>query len=166
MSGEERRGTVNHSIVVEAPVERAFDTFVREFGSFKPAEHNLLGVDIAETVFEPRVGGWLFDRGIDGSECRWARVLAYDRPNRVLLSWNINARWQVETDPAKTSEWEARFIAETPSRTRVEIEHRHLERHGEGWEGVRGGVDGERGWPLYLRRYADVVSGRSPAGAA
>jgi uncharacterized protein YndB with AHSA1/START domain len=140
--------------VVHASLERAFKVFTQDFGRFKPREHNLLGVEIAETVFEPRVGGHLFDRGVDGSECRWARVLAYEPPHRVVISWDIDARWQIETDPARTSEVEVRFVSETPERTRVELEHRHLDRHGDGWESVRDGVDGDRGWPLYLQRYA------------
>jgi hypothetical protein len=73
---------IRTSIVVEAPIERAFKVFTEDFGRFKPREHNLLGVEIAETVFEPQVGGYLLDRGVDGSECRWARVLAYEPPHR------------------------------------------------------------------------------------
>ena len=149
--------SVHASIVVDAPIERAFQVFTQDFGRFKPAEHNMLGVEIAETVFEPRVGGHLYDRGVDGSECRWARVLAYEPPHRVVLSWDVSPQWQVEADPAKTSEWEVRFVAETSQRTRVEIEHRNLDRHGGGWEGVRDGVGGDQGWPLYLSRYAAVV---------
>jgi uncharacterized protein YndB with AHSA1/START domain len=149
--------SVKNSIVVEAPIARAFEVFTRDFGRFKPPEHNLLRVQIAKTVFEPRVGGFLYDLGVDGSECRWARVLAYEPPNRVLLTWNISPQWQVETDPERVSEWEVRFTAETPQRTRVEIEHRKLERHGDGWESVRDGVTGDRGWPLYLKRYADLM---------
>jgi uncharacterized protein YndB with AHSA1/START domain len=149
--------SVKTAIVVDAPIARAFKVFTEDFGRFKPREHNLLGVPIAETVFEPRVGGYLYDRGIDGSECRWARVLVYEPPNRMLLTWNISPRWQIETDPDKVSEWEVRFSAETAQRTRVEIEHRKLDRHGEGWEGERDGVAGDQGWPLYLRRYADLL---------
>jgi uncharacterized protein YndB with AHSA1/START domain len=158
MNSQPAETSVKRSIVVEAPIERAFEVFTKRFDSIKPAEHNLLAVKIAETVFEPRVGGYLYDRGVDGSECRWARVLAYEPPHRVLLSWNISPRWQIETDPDKASEWEVRFTAETPRRTRVEIEHRKLERHGEGWESVRDGVAGDQGWPLYLRRYADLLA--------
>jgi uncharacterized protein YndB with AHSA1/START domain len=150
--------TVRVSIVVEAPIARAFKVFTEDFGRFKPPEHNLLKVAIAETVFEPKVGGFLYDRGVDGSVCRWARVLAYEPPNRVLLSWNISPQWQLEEDQMKTSEWEVRFIAETPQHTRVEIEHRHLDRHGEGWQGVREGVSADQGWPLYLRRYAERMA--------
>ena len=158
MSTDAADTVVTQSIVVHAPIERAFEVFTRAFGSFKPREHNMLAVPIAETVFEPRVGGNIYDRGIDGSECRWARVLAYEPPNRVLLSWDISPRWQIETDPDKTSEWEVRFIAEAPNRTRVELEHRHLERHGEGWESVRGGVEGDQGWLLYLRRFVELIA--------
>jgi len=149
---------IKRSVVVDAPIEHAFEIFTKRFGSFKPVEHNLLAVKIAETVFEPRVGGYLYDRGVDGSECRWARVLAYEPPYRVLLSWNISPRWQIETDPDKASEWEVRFIAETPERTRVEIEHRKFERHGEGWESLRDGVGGDQGWPLYLQRYSESLA--------
>ena len=144
-------------MTVDAPIERAFAVFTEDFGSFKPREHNLLGVPIAETVFEPRAGGRLFDRGVDGSECQWARVLAYEPPDRVVISWDISPRWQVETDFEKTSEVEVRFVAEGSDRTRVELEHRNLDRHLEGWQAVRDGVDSDTGWPLYLRSYADLL---------
>ena len=159
MSTEAAETSIRTSIVVEAPIERAFAVFTEDFGSFKPPEHNMLGVEIAETVFEPRVGGSVYDRGVDGSECRWARVLAYEPPSRVLLSWDISPHWQIETDLEKTSEVEVRFIAETPQRTRVELEHRDRQRHGDGWEGVREGVRGNEGWPLYLERFAALVNG-------
>ena len=145
--------SIRHEVTVDAPIERAFAVFTEDFGRFKPREHNMLAVDIAETVFEPRTGGRLFDRGVDGSECHWARVLVYEPPDRVVISWDISPYWQVETDPAKTSEVEIKFIAEGPDRTRVELEHRHLDRHGPGWESVHDGVAHDEGWPLYLARY-------------
>ena len=138
-------------------MERAFALFTERFDRVKPREHNLLAVDIEETVFEPRVGGHIYDRGADGSECRWATVLAYDPPERVVFSWNIGPTWQLETDAARASEVEVRFVAEGADSTRVVLEHRHFERHGDGWESVRHGVDDPAGWPLYLRRYADAV---------
>jgi uncharacterized protein YndB with AHSA1/START domain len=145
---------VRKQVVVEAPIDRAFMVFTERFGDFKPLEHNLLGAPITETVFEPRVGGNIYDRAEDGSECRWARILAYDPPDLVVFSWDISPRWQLETDPELTSEVEVRFFAETPRRTRVELEHRHIDRHGPGWQTVREGVDEGEGWPLYLARYA------------
>ena len=158
MTTDAHATSVQHQIVVDAPRERAFSVFTEEFGSFKPREHNLLGAEIAETVFEPRAGGRLYDRGVDGSECDWARVLVYEPPDRIVISWDINPRWQIETDLEKTSEVEVRFVAESPERTRVELEHRHLDRHGDGWQGLAEGVRGDGGWPLYLQRFAAAAS--------
>ena len=149
--------SIRHQVTVDAPIERAFAVFTQDFGRFKPRDHNLLSVDIAETVFEPRVGGRLFDRGVDGSECHWARVLAFEPPDRVVLSWDISPQWQTEDDPEKTSEVEVRFVAEDSGRTRVELEHRHLDRHLDGWQALREAVDSGDGWPLYLRRYAELL---------
>ena len=151
--------SVRAQIVVAAPIQRAFRVFTEQFDRIKPREHNMLGVAIAETVFEPRVGGHVYDRGVDGSECRWARVLTYEPPHRVVISWDISPRWQIETDIERTSEVEIRFISESPERTRVELEHRNLDRHGEGWEAARDGVASESGWPLYLQRFGDLIEG-------
>jgi uncharacterized protein YndB with AHSA1/START domain len=150
--------TVRHEVVVDVPIERAFSVFTRDFGKFKPLEHTLLDVPVAETVFELHVGGTVYDKGIDGSECHFARVLVYEPPNRVVISWDISPQWNIETDHAKSSEVEVRFTAEAPDRTRVELEHRNLERHGDGWDSLRDGVDGEDGWPLYLRRYVAFLA--------
>jgi uncharacterized protein YndB with AHSA1/START domain len=149
---------VRLQIVVEAPIERAFTVFTERFGDFKPPEHNLLRVAIAETVFEPKVGGHIYDRGVDGSECRWARILVFEPPDRVVFSWDISPQWQIETEPDNTSEVEVTFIAITPQRTRVELEHRNLDRHGPGWQAVSDGVAHDEGWPLYLTRYAALVT--------
>jgi uncharacterized protein YndB with AHSA1/START domain len=149
---------IQKSIVVNTGIERAFALFVDQFDAIKPREHNLLPVPIAETVFEPRVGGHVYDVGVDGSRCEWSRVLAYEPPSRLVISWDIGPTWQLEPDPAKASEVEVRFIAESDDRTRVELEHRHLDRHGEGWQAVADGVDGDAGWPLYLSRYGDLAA--------
>lgn len=149
---------VRKEIVVQAPIERAFEVFTDRFGDFKPPEHNLLGAPIAETTFEPRVGGHIYDRAEDGTECRWARILTYEPPTRVVFSWDIGPTWQLESDPANASEVEVRFVADGPDRTRVELEHRHIDRHGPGWEGLYEGIDGDDGWPLYLDRFAALLS--------
>ena len=152
--------SVRQTITVDAPIERAFSVFTDGIGEWFPAEYNLLDADIAERVFEPRVGGSIRDRGTDGSECRWGRVLAYEPPDRVVFSWDITPQWQIETDPARTSEVEVRFTAEGDGRTRVELEHRNLDRHGDGWEQSRDSVAGDGGWPGCLRRFAEHVEGR------
>ncbi len=158
MSTQAQATSIRTEIVVEAPVERAFRVFTEQMDRIKPREHNMLAVDIEETVFEPRAGGRIYDRGVDGSECEWASVLAFEPPDRVVFSWNIDPRWQVEPDTARRSEVEVRFIAGDVGRTRVELEHRHLDRHGDGWEGMRDGVAAPDGWPLYLGRYADLMA--------
>ncbi len=149
---------VHESIVVEAPVERAFTVFTRDMGDWWAPDQHILQGELAGMVFEPRAGGRIYDRGVDGSECQWGRVLAYEPPHRVVFSWDISTDWQIETDPAKTSEVEVRFVAESPGRTRVELEHRNLERHGEAWQGMRAAVSSEDGWRKGLGRFAEHVA--------
>jgi len=146
---------VRTEVVVEAPVERAFSVFTEGIGSWWRPDHHLLEGELAEMVFEPRVGGHVFDRGADGSECRWARVLVYEPPRRVVISWDINTQWQLETDHERTSEVEVRFVPEGANRTRVTLEHRNLDRHGEGWEGMRDAVGSPQGWSEGLRGFAE-----------
>ena len=150
--------SVRNAIVVQAPIEQAFRVFTEEFDRVKPREHNLLGVEIAETVMERRAGGRVYDRGVDGSECQWARVLAFEPPDRLVFSWEISPQWQLESELEKTSEVEIRFIAESPERTRVELEHRNLDRHGEGWQSARDAIGGDGGWPLYLQRFGALIA--------
>jgi uncharacterized protein YndB with AHSA1/START domain len=157
MTAQMHDTSVRAQIVVHVPIEHAFAVFT-ESSSWKPPEQNLLAVDIAESLFEAREGGYIYDRGVDGSECRWARVLVYEPPERVVFAWLITPQWQVASDVSRASEVEVQFMAEAPERTRVEIEHRHLERHGEGWEGLRDAVGAPGGWPLYLQRLAEQLA--------
>ena len=158
MSTQAASTSVQASIVVDASIDRAFSFFTEGIGSWFPAEYNLLDTKIAKRVFEPRVGGRVYDIGTDGSECHWARVLAYEPPARVVISWDISPQWQIETDPERTSEVEVRFTSETPDRTRVELEHRNLDRHGEGWEQMREAVDSPGGWGQGLKRFAEAAA--------
>jgi uncharacterized protein YndB with AHSA1/START domain len=158
MNAQAEATSVRRSITVEAPVDRAFEVFTADIGSWWPPEHHVLGEDLAEMVFEPRVGGALIDRGVNGAECRWGRVLAYEPPERVVFSWDIALDWSIATDPARTSEVEVRFVDEGDGRTRVELEHRKLENHGEGWEGMRDAVSAPDGWDLGLGRFAEHIA--------
>src|SRR2546421_3337337 len=117
MTTQAEQTSIRTEVLVEAPIERAFRVFTKQFDKIKPREHNMLGVDIAESVFEPRAGGRVYDQGVDGTECQWGRVLAYEPPARIVFSWDIGPTWQIETDPAKSSEVEVRFVYNGPERT-------------------------------------------------
>lgn len=149
---------VTTATTVEVPRERAFEFFTAEIEAWWNADHHIIEAKLARMVFEPRVGGHIYDVGVDGSECRWARVLAYEPPERVVFSWDISPAWVLEPDPEKTSEVEVRFLEEGPGRTRVELEHRHLDRHGEGWERVRDGVGSPEGWTRGLGEFAAAIA--------
>jgi uncharacterized protein YndB with AHSA1/START domain len=140
--------SVHTAVVVEVPIERAFAVFTEGIDTWWNPDHHLLADNFDHMVFEPRVGGNIYDVGKDGTECRWARVLAYEPPSRLVFSWDISTRWELETDLEKTSEVEVRFTAEAPRRTLVELEHRNIDRHGEGWEGMRDAVGSPNGWSL------------------
>lgn len=159
MADTTQREAVELEITVEVSAERAFRVFTEQFDQVKPREHNLLAPEkIAETVFETWVGGHVYDRGVDGSVCRWARVLAFEPPRRFVISGDISPTWELVSDPSQASEVEVTFVPEGAERTRVELVHRHLERHGEGWQAVRDGVAAEGGWPLYLARYQAALA--------
>jgi uncharacterized protein YndB with AHSA1/START domain len=149
---------VRMTIEVDVSIERAFEVFTTKFDRIKPREHNLLGEEIAETVLEPRAGGRLYDRGVSGATCHWGRVLDVTPPHRLLLAWDISLQWQVETDHSRSSEVEVRFMAIGDRRTRVELEHRHLDRHGEGWQGMAAAVGGDGGWPLYVNNFVALLT--------
>lgn len=158
MSTETVETSIRESLSVDAPRERAFSVFTEGLDSWFPREYNLLAVEIEERTFEPHEGGRIYDRGTDGSECVWGKVLAYDPPKRVVFVWAITPHWQIADDNAKVSEVEVRFTAESPERTLVELEHRHLERHGEGWEQLRESLTAEGGWAWCLQRFGERVT--------
>jgi uncharacterized protein YndB with AHSA1/START domain len=146
--------TVSTSTVVAASPERAFSVFTDGIGTWWDPSHHILEGELAEMVFEPSVGGWVYDRGVDGSECRWGQVIVYEPPRHVAFLWLINTSWQLETDPTKASEVHVTFEAHGDGRTLVTLEHRHLDRHGEGWEAMREAV--RSGWRL--TRFAEVAA--------
>jgi uncharacterized protein YndB with AHSA1/START domain len=150
---------VSTSIVVDAPADRAFTIFTEDMGSWWPPEHHILEAPLSHMVFETEEGGDIYDVGTDGSECRWGRVLAYQPPHRVVFSWNVSLQWKLETDLARASEVELRFVPEGAEKTRVELEHRHLDRHGDGWEGMRDAVSSSGGWDMGLQRFARRLRG-------
>ena len=149
--------TVTTSIVVDVPIEHAFEVFTVGMATWWPETHHILDGELKEMVFETRAGGRIRDIATDGSECAWSRVLVYEPPTRVVFSWDISLRWQVETDPERCSEVEVRFAAQDDASTLVELEHRHIDRHGEGWERMRDAVGSPGGWSL--ERFAAAAQG-------
>jgi uncharacterized protein YndB with AHSA1/START domain len=151
---------VRKAITVQAPVERAFQVFTEGFDTWWPRSHHIGQSPLAEEVLELKVGGRCYGRSVDGSECDWGSVLVLEPPHRLVLAWRINLQWQFEPDPDKASEVEVRFTPLGDGSTRVELEHRHLERHGEGFEAIGKAVDAPNGWSGILEQYAAKVEGR------
>jgi uncharacterized protein YndB with AHSA1/START domain len=148
---------VHRSIVVDAPPERAFAVFTERMTAWWPLQTHTIGSKpAAEAVIEPREGGRWFERSDDGAECEWGRVLAWDPPDRVLLSWEITCDWRHDADVH--TEVDVRFRAQDDGRTRVELEHRGLEAYAERAEEMRGIFDSDGGWRGLLGRFADAAA--------
>lgn len=158
MTTQSAATSVRTSVVVEAPIDHAFSVFTDGIDSWWNREHTIGGEPLAEMVLEPRVGGRAYGIGTQGGESDWGRVLAYEPPTRVVISWDISLAWVREPDPEKASEVEVRFSEKGPGRTLVELEHRHLGRHGDGWEAMRDSVGSQGGWPSGLRDYAAAAA--------
>jgi uncharacterized protein YndB with AHSA1/START domain len=156
--------SIRMEIDVAVPIADAFRIFTQRFDAIKPREHNMLSVDIAETILEPWPGGRLVDIGIDGTTCQWGRVLSVDAPVRIVFAWDISPYWQIETDSSHSSEVEVTFTDVDAATTRVVLEHRHLDRHGEGWQGAREAVVGDEGWPRYITAFTALAEGESHRG--
>jgi uncharacterized protein YndB with AHSA1/START domain len=145
------------TVTVGVPVERAFRVFTDSFNTWWPAQYHIGRAEIAEAVLEPREGGRWYERGVDGSECDWGRVLAWEPPHRLVVTWQINGQWQYDPDPEHASEIEVRFIADSPEQTKVELEHRLLERLVAG-QALREGIIGGGGWGAILELFAKAAA--------
>ena len=149
---------IRKSVTVACSREHAFKTSTEAFDSWWPRAHHIGQGDLAEAVLEPKPGGRWYERTVDGAECDWGEVLVWEPPARVVLSWRIDGDWRIDPDPAHASEIEVRFIEEGPRRTRVELEHRAFERHGETGAKVRDGVSGDGGHGALLELFAEKAA--------
>lgn len=148
------------TVTVALPVERAFAFFTESFGAWWPAAYHIGEADMADAVLEPYVGGRWFERGVDGTECDWGRVLVWEPPHRLVVTWQISGHWKFDADPDRASEIEVRFVAEGPDRTRVDLEHRHLDRLVEG-EAMRTVIEQSGGgWSTVLQQFATAAESR------
>jgi uncharacterized protein YndB with AHSA1/START domain len=155
------------TLTIDAPVEQVFRTFTDGFGSWWPAEYHIghaeyhIGhADMATAILEPRQGGRWYEQGTDGSECDWGRVLAWEPPHRLVVTWQINGHWQYDPEPEHASEIEVRFSADGPEQTTVSLEHRHLERLVDG-QALRDGITGGGGWSSLLELLAKAATNQT-----
>jgi uncharacterized protein YndB with AHSA1/START domain len=145
---------VKRIVRVGVHIEKAFQVFTEGMGKWWPATHHIGGVPFKDILIDPHVGGRWYEISADGAECIWGSVLAWEPPYRVVLSWHLQPDWSFNRDMARASEVALRFVSEGPESTRVEFEHRHLERHGAGWEKMCEQVGSAGGWPVILESYA------------
>jgi uncharacterized protein YndB with AHSA1/START domain len=145
--------SVRKSIVVNAPIAHAFKVFTEGFNTWWPRTHHIGKVEPYTAIVEPREGGRWFERGADGSECDWGRVLAFSPPTRVAVSWHLNASYAYDPDPTRASRVEVTFHDEGNGKTRVELIHSDLDRHGAGWEKIRESVGSPGGWGGILEAF-------------
>jgi len=150
--------SVRKSVVVNAPIAHAFKVFTERFDSWWPRTHHIGKVEPYTAILEPREGGRWFERGADGSECEWGRVLVYAPPKQVTVSWHLGPTYEYDPDPAKASRVEVNFHDEGNGKTRVELVHSGLERHGEGWEKLRDSVGSHGGWLGIMDNYAAAAA--------
>ncbi len=149
--------TVRKTVQVNAPQAHTFAVFTEHLSDWWPLENYHIGTQMAQVaIIEPGVGGRWFERADDGSECDWGRVLVWEPPHRIVLSWDINADWKY--DPELGTEVEVRFIAESSDTTRVELEHRKLERYEAKTETMRATFDSEGGWAGLLQLFAQAAT--------
>jgi len=145
---------VRKSVTVKAPVARAFEVFTAGFDTWWPRTHHIGKSPLQTSVVETRLGGRCYGKCVDGTECDWGQVLTWDPPNRLVIAWQITHEWGYEPDLAKSSEVEVRFTPEGDGSTRVDLEHRHFDRHGAGGATMKISVDSPNGWGGLLQLYA------------
>lgn len=158
MSTQVRPAPVRKSIFVNAPQGHAFEVFTSGMGRWWPRSHKLTDVELERQIIEPGQGGRWYQLNVDGSECEVGKVAAWDPPARLVLIWQLNAEWTF--DPDLETEVDVRFTPEG-SGTRVDLEHRHLERLGESAERLREGIDSSGGWSGLLALYAAEAASRA-----
>jgi len=148
---------VTHSVLVPLEADEAFALFTDRFSDWWPKDsHHIADADAADVFLEPREGGRWYERSEDGQECDWGRVLEVDRPNRILLAWQLTPQFDFDPDPANGTEVEVTFDAEENG-TRVTLEHRGFEVHGEAGAAMRESVGGEGGWATLMELYKNAA---------
>jgi uncharacterized protein YndB with AHSA1/START domain len=148
---------IGGTVTVNVNVERAFRVFAETFNTWWPHQYHIGQAEVAEVILEPRVGGRWYERGVDGSECDWGRVLAWEPPHRLVFTWQISGEWQFDPDPQHASEIEVRFTPDGPEQTTVNVEHRDLNKLVAG-QAIHDTIRSGGGWPALLDSYAKAVA--------
>src|SRR5215469_2494321 len=157
MSGVTDPNSVRKTMNVQAPPAVAWRVFTEQMKTWWPlAVYKIGKANAIDAIIEPRVGGRWYERGDDGTKCNWGSVLVWEPPSRLVLSWDIGADWQY--DPDLKTEIEIRFIAEGSNATRVELEHRKLDRYGARRDEMRTIFDTTGDWGRLLGAFAQVAA--------
>jgi uncharacterized protein YndB with AHSA1/START domain/uncharacterized damage-inducible protein DinB len=159
----EQAATVRRTVTVRAGIERAFDVFTAGFDTWWPRGHHIGKKPMVKAVIEPKTGGRCYGREADGTECQWGTVTAWEPPHRLVIAWQVNPNWQFDPDLSHASEVEVLFTPETGGTTRVDLEHRHFERHGGEFDNMRTGVGGPGGWGGLLQMFGRTANVYHPA---
>lgn len=147
-------------VTVAVSIEQAFELFTASFDTWWPHEFHIGAVEVELVILEPGESGRWYERGVDGSECDWGRVLIRTPPHRLVFTWQVNGAWQFDPDPTHASEIDVRFRADGPEQTVVEVEHREFERLAGGHD-VNDAIRGGGGWVLLLESFAQAVARRT-----
>ncbi len=144
---------IRKTVTVQVPVKEAFSFFIDKLSEWWPAEYTWSQNVLEHIAITPRKNGRCYESGPHGFECDWGRVLEYDPPDRVVFTWQISPRREPEPNPDKASEVEVQFKASGEAGTLVELEHRNIERHGDGAEEYFKGLNSPMGWEYMLDKY-------------
>lgn len=148
---------ITATITIAVPIGQAFQVFTGSIDTWWPHQYHIGQAEVAEVILEPREGGRWYERGVDGTECDWGRVLVWRPPHRLVFTWQINGAWQFDPDPDHASEIEVEFTANGLDQTTVQVEHRHLDRL-EGGQAIYDTIQGGGGWALLLEGFATTVA--------
>jgi uncharacterized protein YndB with AHSA1/START domain len=151
---------ITGTATVAVSIDEAFRVFTGSIDSWWPHQFHIGRAEVAEVVLEPRVNGRWYERGVDGTECDWGRVLVWEPPHRLVFTWQINGTWQFDPDPDHASEIDVRFTANGPAETTVKVEHSAFERLVGGGT-INDAIRGGGGWVLLLDGFAETVAGQS-----
>jgi uncharacterized protein YndB with AHSA1/START domain len=158
MTAESVDTPVRKSITVRARIDDAFRIFTEDMDSWWPRSHHIGKSPMKKIIVEGRTGGRCYTEQVDGTDCDWGSMLVWEPPRRFVFAWQITHEWHYQPDVALSSEVEVRFTPVGPDSTRVDLEHRYLNRHGPGGPAMRASIDAPDGWMGLLRLYAARVN--------